>query len=195
VHATAPLPEDATVRHVIDPSQSTFTVQVFATGLLSAFGHNPRIVIREFRGNVNFAAGANPLAGARLSLHIQSNSLEVLDSVNEKDRDEINRRMRMEVLEADSFPDIEYDCSRVTASGVGDRYWVVLKGDLTLHGWTKPLPVSARVTVNGQSLRAVGEFAVRQTDFGIAPVAAVAGTIRVKDELKCSFDIVARRQE
>ena len=57
------------------------------------------------------------------------------------------------------------------------------------------MPVSARVSVNGSSLRATGEFALRQSDFGIAPVSAAAGTIRVKDEVKCAFDILALRQQ
>ena len=83
----------------------------------------------------------------------------------------------------------------MTGSGNGDRYWVALNGELTLHGVTRSLPVSARVVISGDSLRASGEFAVRQSDYEIALVSAAAGTIRVKDELKCKFDIVARKQE
>jgi hypothetical protein len=47
--------------------------------------------------------------------------------------------------------------------------------------------------VNGDSLRATGDFAFRQTDYDITLVSTAAGTIRVKDELKCKFDIVARK--
>jgi polyisoprenoid-binding protein YceI len=195
MHASAPLPEDATVRHVIDANQSRFAVQVTATGLLSAFGHNPKIAIRDFDGNVEFMNGSSPLAGARMTLRIRANSLEAIEGVSDKDRDEINRRMRQEVLETDDYPEIVYECAGVTASGTGDRYWVALKGELTLHGTTKSMPVSARVTINGDSLRASGDFPLRQSDFGIAPVSAAAGTIRVKDEIHCTFDILARRQE
>lgn len=195
MHASAPLPEDATVRHVIDASQSSFAVKVTATGLLSAFGHNPKIAIRDFDGNIEFKVGSSPLAGAHMTLRIRANSLEATEGISDKDRDEINRRMRQEVLETDDYPEIVYECTGVTASGTGDRYWVALKGDLTLHGTTKSIPVSARVTVNGNSLRASGDFPLRQSDFGIAPVSAAAGTIRVKDEVKCTFDILARRQE
>jgi hypothetical protein len=49
--------------------------------------------------------------------------------------------------------------------------------------------------INGSLLRASGEFSVRQTDYGIAPVTAAAGAIKVKDEVKCTFEIVARKQE
>jgi polyisoprenoid-binding protein YceI len=195
MHASAPLPEDATVRHVIDANQSSFSVQVFATGLLSAFGHSPKIAIRDFQGDVVFKVGGSPLAGAQMTLRIRASSLEIADGISDKDRDEINRRMWQEVLETSDYPEIVYECSGVTASGSGDRYWVALKGELTLHGTTKSMPVSARVSVNGSSLRATGEFALRQSDFGISPVSAAAGTIRVKDEVKCAFDILALRQQ
>ena len=44
-------------------------------------------------------------------------------------------------------------------------------------------------------LRAFGEFAIRQSDYNIKPVSAIGGGLKVKDEVKFSFDIVARRQE
>lgn len=195
MHATAPLTEDATVRHIIDPAQSNIVIQVSASGLLSAFGHNPKIAVRDFQGEVDFALGDSPLAGARLRLKIRADSLEVADDVSEKDREEIQRRMREEVLETADFPEIVYECSRVSASGGGDRFWVALKGELSLHGVTKGMPISAKVLLSENSLRASGEFTLRQSDFVITPVSAAAGTIRVKDELRCTFDILARRQE
>jgi polyisoprenoid-binding protein YceI len=194
VHATVPLPEGATVRHIIDARQSRFIVQAFATGLLSVFAHSPSLAIRDFEGEVDLGAAANPLSDARLDLRIRADSLEVTDDLSDKDRAEIQHKMREEVLETREFPEISYNCSRVTGSGVDDRYWVVLRGELTLHGVTRDVPVTAKVILNGTSLRASGEFSVRQSDFGIALVNAAAGTIRVKDEVKCRFDIVARRQ-
>ena len=195
MHATAPLTEDATFRHVIDAKQSTFVVQVFATGLLSAFAHSPKLAIRNFDGNVDFTADATPLVGAHMRLRIQADSLEVTDDISAKDREEIHRRIRQEVLDTDTFPEIVYECSKVTGSGGGDRYWAALKGDLTMHGITRTVPVSVKVSVSGTSLRASGEFMVRQSDFQIPPVTAAAGTIRVKDDVKCTFDILAHRQE
>jgi polyisoprenoid-binding protein YceI len=194
VHATKPL-EDPTVRYVIDVKASTFSVQAFATGLLASFGHDPRIAIRDFQGDVNFNLTGLTIEGAHLNLSIQASSLEVVDDISEKDRQEIHRKMNDEVLETDRFPEIIYECSRVSASGGGDRFWVALNGDLSLHGVTKSQPVSARVVINGGSVRATGEFSVRQKDYEIAPVSAAAGAIRIKDEVKCVFDIVARKQE
>jgi len=195
VHATSPHAEDATVHYVIDPQGSTFIAQAFATGLLSSFGHSPKLAIRDFKGELSFSQNGMSIEGARLNISIQADSLEVSDDLAEKDRQEIHRKMCEEVLDTDRFSEIVYACSRVSASGSGARYWVSLNGELRLHGVTRPMPVSARAVINGSSLRASGEFSVRQSQFGIAPVSAAAGAIKIKDEVKCTFDILARKQE
>jgi polyisoprenoid-binding protein YceI len=194
VRATGPLLGEATVHYLVDAKQSTFVAQAFATGLLSSFGHNPRIAIRSFGGELSFTVAGLTIENARLSLSVHADSLEVTDDVSEKDRQEMHRKMCEEVLETDHFPEIAYECSKISASGSGDRYWVALNGELTLHGVTRPLPVSARAVINGDSVRASGEFSVRQSDYEITLVSAAAGAIRVKDEVKLTFDILARKQ-
>ena len=185
--------EGATVRYVVQTTGSTFTVKAFATGLLSMFGHSPTISIADFEGEVLLNPEA--IEQSSLSVVIHASSLTVIDDISKKDRDEINRAMHEEVLESDSFPDIVYECSRVSASKTREgQYWVALNGELSLHGVTRNQPVSARVSVNGETLRATGDFAVLQSDYEIQPVKAAAGTVRLKDELKLSFDISARKE-
>jgi polyisoprenoid-binding protein YceI len=188
-----PRPEDATVRYVIVTEGSTFTVRAFATGLLSSFGHSPTIAIPHFTGDVLL----NPDAVEKSSLRmvIDSDSLVVTNDMGEKDRQEINRRMHQEVLQTDSFPEMVYEASRISASKIGEgQYWIALGGMLTLRQVTRSQPVSARISLIGDMLRATGELTVRQSDYEIEPVTAVGGTIRLKDELKLSFDISARKQ-
>lgn len=186
-------PEGTKVRYTIQTEQSTFTVRAFATGLLAAFGHSPAIAIPDFEGEIHI--GEEIAEQSSLHLVVHSASLKVIDDIREKDRLEIDRIMHKEVLESDSFPEILYDCSRLSASKTGDgTYWLALNGYLTLHGVTRMQPVSARVDLNGDALRAGGECSIRQSDYEIQPVSAVGGTIKVKDELKFRFDISARRQ-
>lgn len=195
MHATRSLLEDATVRYLIDAKSSQFVVQAFSTGLLSAFAHNPKIAIRSFEGDLWFTLSGGMLQDAGMQVCVQADSLEIIDDISNKDRQEIQSRLREEILEADSFPEIVYECSRVTASGTGNSFWAALAGNLTLRGLTRPQPISAKVMLNGSSLRASGEFTLRQSAFGIAPVTAAGGTIRLKDELKFSFEIIAKSQE
>ncbi len=46
-----------TARYRLDPGQSRFTVQAFATGLLSFLGHSPTFAVRDFAGAVRFDGG------------------------------------------------------------------------------------------------------------------------------------------
>jgi polyisoprenoid-binding protein YceI len=186
-------PEGTTVHYIIETKGGTFTVKAFAAGLLSPLGHNPTIALPDFEGEIFLHPDAVEQSSLRMVLH--SASLTVINDISEKDRDEINRRMHEEVLESNSYPDVVYECSRGSASQTGGgQYWVALNGDLTLHGVTRNQPVSARVWVNGNTLRAAGEFSVRQSDYEIRPVSALGGAVKLMDELKLSFDITARKQ-
>jgi len=176
-------------RYIIDPRISRFTVRAFATGLLSALGHSPTIRIKDFQGEVRYVPDS--LEGAGLSLSIDVRSLSVQDQISDNDRREMERQMNDEVLETTRFPAIVYECSRV--SGTGGT--VTLDGQLTMHGVTRNEPVKARFYTIGNLLKAAGEFTVRQTDYNIKLVSAVAGTLRLKDELKLAFDIAARKQQ
>jgi len=187
------LAEAATVRYVTDAERSRFTVRAFAMGMLAAFGHDPTIAIPDFEGEVMVDPEA-PEQGS-LRLVIQAASLAVSDDISDKDRSEINRRMHEEVLESGGYAEIVYECSKVSASKTGEgQYWVALNGELSLHGVTRSQPVTARVSISGDTLRATGDFFVRQSDYEMRPVSAVGGAIKIKDEVKLTFDIVARKQ-
>ena len=179
----------------LDAGRSRFTVQAFAEGLLSSFGHNPVIAIRDFEGEVEFVPGT--LEGARVRLTIKSDSLAAQDDIKEKDRLEIERMMRDDVLEVSTYPEIVFESKSVTASRIREgRYRARVIGDLSLHGVTQPnLWIQAEVVFgDDDTLRAQGDFALKQTDYKIKPVSVAGGTLKVKNELKFKFDIVAKKQ-
>ena len=185
---------NANTRYGIDRAASEFTVQVFAGGLLSAFGHSPKIAIRDFSG----VAEVNPVDIARSSLKItiKADSLAVRDDISDKDRREMERVMQQDVLETVAYPEIVYECSNVTAAKNGEgQYSVTLNGDLTMHGITHPQTVIARAAITEDSLRAFGNLSLRQTDYDLKLVTIAGGALKVKDELKFSFNILARKKE
>ncbi len=182
------------VRYAIDSRISRFTVRVFASGMLSAFGHSPTIAIRDFAGEAQF----NPdrLESASLHVTVKAASLTVTDDISDKDRREIEREMQDNVIESAKYPEIVYDCSRVSVNNPGNgQQSITLQGDLTLHGATRGLTIPVRIAVTGDMLRAFGEFSLRQSDYNIKLVSAIGGGLKVKDEVKFSFDIVARKHE
>jgi polyisoprenoid-binding protein YceI len=188
-----PAQEGTSVQYRIDGNKSTLTVRAFATGLLSSLGHDPVISAPGLEGEILFDPAA--IEQSSLRLVVQASSLTVTNDISSKDRAEIDRRMQEEVLESDSFPEVVYQTTKISASKTGEgQYWANLNGELTLHGLTSPQSVSARFSITGDRLRATGEFTVRQSDYRIRPVTAVGGAIKLKDELKFAFDIVASKQ-
>jgi polyisoprenoid-binding protein YceI len=183
--------ETATVvRYVIDPRLSRFTVRVTASGVLSYFGHNPTIAIRDFSGEVDWQTPQS----ASVKLAALASSLQVADDVPDKDRREIERQMHEEVLESHAFAHIVYECPLVQVNSGDSQSEVTVNGKLTLHGVTNPLPITVRATITGDVLHAFGDFSLRQTDYNIRLVHALGGALKVKDELQFNFDVVARKQ-
>ena len=123
------------VHYLTDARASQFTVQVFSAGLLSAFGHSPKIAIRDFSGE----AEVNPddIEHSSVKITIKAESLAVTDDISEKDRREIERVMQMDVLETSAYPEIVYECSNIAANKAGEGPCpVTLNGNLTMHGST-----------------------------------------------------------
>src|SRR5580658_8288394 len=105
---------NAKTNYVIDRAASQFTIQVFAGGLLSAFGHNPVIAIRDFSAEAQVDPG--DVANSSLRVTIKAQSLTVRDDVSDKDRREIERMMQQEILESSTYPEITYECSNIAAT-------------------------------------------------------------------------------
>ena len=174
------LPAAAQVR-AIDPARSTVTVHVGKTGMFSAFGHEHEVRGPVAQGTVN-ASSADP----KVELTVHSAELKVLDpDIKESDRAEIQATMLgPKVLDVARFPEIRFRSTRIERAGEG---WKI-EGELTLHGQTHPVTVTAREAGG----RYTANAAFRQSSFGITPVAAGGGTVKVKDEIRLEFEIAVK---
>jgi polyisoprenoid-binding protein YceI len=193
INITTPITAPSEGRYKINAGQSRFTVRAFVGGLLSAVaGHDHTIAIRDFNGTAAFTYGS--VTPAALQFTVKADSLAVTDKVSASDRDKIQTTMRNEVLDVNNYPEITFKSTQVSATRVEEgKYQAKITGELTLHGTTRAITINALVTFYEASLQAEGQFALRQTEYGIKPVAVAGGTIKVKDELKFSFTIVANR--
>jgi polyisoprenoid-binding protein YceI len=178
--------------YLIDAGVSRFTVRAFAGGLLSGLGHNPVVAIRGFNGEARWDPAA-PIQ-ASLRMVVLAASLAVQNDVSDKDRREMERGMQDEVLEIGRYPEIVFESTGVSAVQGDGPVRVKIDGNLTLHGVTRPQSLPAQLAPMGDTLRASGEFALRQTDFRIKLASVAGGTLKIKNELKFTFDIVARRK-
>jgi polyisoprenoid-binding protein YceI len=184
----------APVRYVFDKSAGRFSVQAFATGLLSGFGHNPTVGIRDYDGETSFVPGTYERVFVRVSVKLAS--LEVLDEMKRDDRQKLEQSMFNEVLEVARFPEAVYESNQVAVRKVNEGLLqATTTGNLTFHGVTQSHSLDARVQDMGTMLRISSEFSLRQSDYGIKPVSFAGGALRLKDELKFRMEMVARQQE
>ena len=180
--------------YLIDAAASRFTVQAFASGFLSAMGHNPTIGIGDFSGEIHFDPKA--LEANSLRMNIRLNSLRVLDDISDKDRREIERRMNEQVLEVVKYPEAVYEATAASIAPIENaEYSAALNGVLSFHGVSASMPIVARVAVSGSVLRAAGDFILKQSVYRIRPVSVAGGALRLKDELRFSFQIEARQRK
>lgn len=179
---------------MIAPKEGKLTVHAFAAGMLSSLAHSPTFAIRKFDGEIELETDGAP--SGSLKLRIAADSIELVDEFSPRERWDIMHIMQDEILEVSTFPEIasEAPSSRTSVkSAGGPNYPVNMKGDLSLHGVTKSQPVVARVLLHGDTLRASGEISLRQPDFQLKPVTVAGSMMKVKDEVKLTFDVVARK--
>jgi polyisoprenoid-binding protein YceI len=184
----------APVRYQIDTTASQFTVQAFATGLLSAFGHNPRIAIRDYQGEIQFVPETYEQAYVKVTA--QTGRMEVLDEMKRDDRRKLEQEMYEKVLNVNHYPTAVYESKEITIQRLeSDLIQAHVVGELSFHGVTQGYSFDARVASIGTTMRASGEFTLQQSDYGIKPVSFAGGALRLKDELKFKFELVARQHE
>lgn len=187
-------PGISSVHYVMDRKLSQFTVQAFASGLISVVGHSPKIAIREWSGDTQFVPDS--LKEAHLTIRAQTGSLEVTDDLPESDKKQLQRVMHHEVLESPQFPEFAFESSEIKAvQQRPDLYRVAVSGKLTLHGITNQHSFDANVAFGLDSYRAYGSFTIFQSDYGLKIASIAGGTLQLRDELKCSFYVVAKRKQ
>ena len=179
-------------RYRIDASKSTFMVHANRTGPLWFKGHSHRVAVRDFSGEASLTLNAvNP---ASLQMTVKTGSLEETDPVfTQQQKDIINKELKELVLESEKFPEITFQSTDLKGGLENGKIELVIGGNLNLHGVTKPIEIPATITLSGDTLRAQGEFDIDRDDFSVKATSAFHGTIRVKNNIKFVFDIIAER--
>jgi polyisoprenoid-binding protein YceI len=180
-------------RYRIDAALSQFTVQAFATGLLSFAAHSPTFTVRDFNGAIRFDPDSP--GEAEFTVTVVARGLNLLDQVRPADRQEIEDRMRREVLEPSRYPEVRYASEEVQADETdANRFRLRIVGRLDLHGVSNRQPIDAELLQYADGVRLVGEFPLALSEYGIPPVTALGGAIRLKDRLRIRFDFAAPQE-
>lgn len=181
--------------YVLDPAASAVVINVQTAGLLSFLGHPHEVAAPVAAGVVRFDRGAPSRSSVRVEF--EAGSLRVTGRGEPAgDVPEVQRTMEgPRVLDVSAFPAIVFASREIEVLGQTDgRLRLRITGDLTLHGVTRPRTSEVAVDVVADRLTATGTFRVVQSEFGIEPVTAGAGTVRVRDEVDVRFTLVGRRK-
>lgn len=193
-------PVSGSVLYSVDAVASQVLLQVYREGPMAAMGHNHIIAVRELQGSVqlhdDISRSSFELQFPVMALAVDEPELRaqagpdfssvVSDSAREGTR---SNMLGEKLLQAASNPGITLNSEHVTAAGAG---WMV-GTRISVRGQEALVDIPMRLQMDGDQLTASGEFAVLQTSLGLTPYSALFGALRVADEIKVRFRIVARR--
>lgn len=178
----------------IDAAASRVTIEVGKSGAFSFAGHSHEVLAPAVSGRVTF----DPTDWARsaVSLQFDASALKVTGKGDPpSDVPKVQEVMLSDrVLDAKRFPVVAFRSRSVAATPRSpSTVDLVIAGDLTLHGQTRQVTLRSTATLEPGGLIVRGAFPIRQTEFGMTPVTAGGGTVRVKDDVQVQYLLKARR--
>jgi polyisoprenoid-binding protein YceI len=178
--------------YTIDPASSSIIVQLTQEGFLAKLRPRNEVAIKDFNGKIQVAQ--NDESDIAVVLESEVNSLTNVDKdMSEFERKEFHNVLHNVVLESEKFPTIKFASISVTdVLGSNEGRTFTLNGDLTIREVTRRVAVPLSVTIREQELRATGEGRIKQSEFGIKPYTGGLGAIKIADEVKVNFVIVAK---
>jgi hypothetical protein len=193
--------QDGGERYVVDATQSDLHWLVYKAGTLSRLGHNHTVAAGDLGGSVTVSTGE--LSASRFELEFSVAKLVVddpmlrsklgADFASVPTADDIagttKNMLSDRVLDGEKHPGI-----RIVGTGPMTRDGKqALAVQVALLGRTVDLTVPTEVTIDGDQLRAKGEFELDHADLGMEPFTVMLGALAVGEKLSFSYDIKARR--
>lgn len=176
--------------YAISAAQSQLTLTLIQEGVLRKIHPTHHVGVKSFSGRIQLPADESK---ALAELDAEAKSFVNIDTdMKDFERSGFHKVLHEEVLASAKHPTIKFRSVSITnVQKSGSNRSFTLNGDLTLRGVTRRVAFPVKVTINGNQLRATGEENIKQTDFGITPYSGGLGTIKIGDQLKVSFVIVA----
>jgi polyisoprenoid-binding protein YceI len=168
--------------HRLGPENASLQVNTYREGMAAKVGHD--LVLEVGRWEATVDVGADP-AGSSITLTADPRSLEVREGrrgvkpLTDKDRADIGKNIDDKALRGQP---IEFRSSAVRLED-GDR--LVVEGELTMAGTTRPLAATLSVGDDG---RVTGTIPVTQSAWGIKPYRGMLGALKVRDDVEVVID-------
>lgn len=186
----------------IDPKTSDVRLLVYRDGVLSTFGHNHVVSLKDFTGTIHLQP---KLAQSRVELDIPVDRLIVDDAAvrrqegedfaSEPSKDDAagtrTNMLSNALLNAKQFPAIKV----IGTSGPVDfKNSAMLDLSVQLVGREIKLAIPATLKLEGDQLEASGEIELSHKQLGLKPFSALLGSLRVAEQMKFKYRIQARKE-
>jgi len=169
--------------YTVGPGNGSLQIKTYREGVAAKVGHD--LVIEVTRWEATVVIADEPASSAvRLSVDAQSfevrEGLGGLKPLTDKDRGEIRKTIDDKVLRGQP---ISFSSRAVNLTDAGDR--LVIEGDLSIAGSTRPTAVELSVADDG---RVSGTIPLTQSAWGIKPYRGMMGALKVRDDLEIVVD-------
>jgi hypothetical protein len=155
-------------------SDSRVFIDLRATGLLRAIGHDPTLTARP--EPVWFEADTGPL-DVPVEVRFSADRIDPPEDIGPSDGDKMRDNLRgADVLHVARYPSIDLR-GRYRGSLEGGR----LEGELVVRGAPRRIAMDVVVAHDGYARTARGSWSGRLTDLGIKPFKALMGALRLED--------------
>lgn len=157
-------------------------VDLQATGLLRAVGHNPTLTARPE------PASLDPDAGD-VALVFPVRDIEPPADISAGDREKMTENLRgRNVLDAERFPAV-----RVTGRYEGTLEGGTLDAEVVVRGAPHRIRVPLRAAQEGDGYAVTGTWEGTLTDLGIKPFKALLGALKLKDWIRLRVEARVRK--
>jgi polyisoprenoid-binding protein YceI len=183
----------------VDPAASLLTIRVYRGGALGRAGHNHVIASHSLNGIVRVPADPTR---ASFDVHLPVSELVVDEEalraqegpdfppgVPEEAKEGTKRNMLgPALLEAERYPEIVLQSEAIQrgAEGLEAQVRVIVRDRAS------SVIVPLKYEMRGDELYVEGELPLKQTDLGLTPFSLFGGALRVLDDIKVRFRVVAR---
>lgn len=195
--ATEPAKVATAVDYALDPAKSALYVQVYknADTVAAGLSHDHVVAATGWNGTVHW--DPDDPSTCKMQITVPVSGLRPDDDgmrkrvgydvmLENKQREKIKGHMLAAgQLDAKRFGEVRFASTRCEATD--DK--VKVSGKLTLHGVSKPVTSTMKISGNGTSLTAFGTFSAKATDFGFEPYSALLGALKNKNEMKFTVDV------
>ena len=185
----------------IDPRTSDVRLLVFRDGVLSTFGHNHVVSLKQFTGTIRLQP---KLAQSTFELDIPVDRLAIDDAEVRRQEGEnfasqpsesdiAGTRTNMlstALLSAVHFPSIKV---RGTSGPVDHNNSATLELSVQIVGQDIMLSIPATLKLDGDQLEASGALALSHQQLGLKPFTALLGSLRVAERMQFKYRIRASK--